>query len=565
MAEQKEERKEGRKQGQEGGRKPLRATVAELDQEILRLLTRRTNLLNKMRDKGRLPVADEKFLREAWQNDVARVSRDPELSGRFFSLMQQITFLPRPSGPDKSEGTVPGAMRREAFNLAPPQLPIHAALTAPLAEKSTKAWLYLAAASGQPLKLAPCLQNDSLVDFAQGMAQIGAAITREDDAIITRQAPPMPTPDKVIHVGESEFNLYLFVAHYVGRHSRVKFTGGPSLQLADLSWLRQLLPELGARLVNIVPKSDSLPARLESSGILPAGLAPGADIAAEFCEALLLAAPFYESPFALSLAKQPRRESIIAHVLPALEAAGAVFSFSGDTVSVSPSLLEIPAKPKIAIDPELAAFLLAFAPALGGEVQLRGEWADWPENADFWTACLKNGYKLLAGGIEARFEKPLARFNVLAGKIGADWQIPCLAAMLAGVVLHGGATKLPEGLADNPDVADFLRVAGLKSGEDGTLAVGEKYSGLAWNAPSPAWALALALAACSRKDKTSGWRLGNPGIITELWPHFWAFYNSLPDPKPKKAEESKPAPKQRRRIMTDAVAVPPEIKAEDWD
>ena len=105
---------------QKSGRKPLRAVISEIDQEILRLLVRRSNLLAKLRENGRLPASEEKFLREAWQNDVARVSRDPGLSGRFFTLMQQVSFLPRPEDGASEADSVPGSQRRDAFNLAPP-------------------------------------------------------------------------------------------------------------------------------------------------------------------------------------------------------------------------------------------------------------------------------------------------------------------------------------------------------------------------------------------------------------------------------------------------------------
>lgn len=549
--------------GRTGARKPLRATVAEIDQDILRLLVRRANLLDKMRDKGKLPVADEKYLREAWQNDVARVSRDPELSGRFFALMQQISFLPKPSAADKQD--IPGSQRRQAFNLAPPQSPVHLAMTAPLSFRETCAWLYLAAAAGQPLRLSPCLQNDPLVDFVQAIAQAGAAVTREEEAIVVRTASPLAAPDKVIHAGSSEFGLYLLIAHYLGRYSRVKLTGDSSLQLGDFSALRQFLPQLGARLVNIVPKSDGLPARLESSGVLPAGVEPGAEISPLFISALLLAAPFYEAPFAVSLGRQKERASILAHVVPILEASGMVFSVTGETVSIEPSAPVIPEKPVVAMDAELAAFLLGLAPALGGEVRLAGKWADWPENGRFWGLCLKNGLRVESGGLEAKFAAPIQSFAAQDFRPFSEWQSAFVAAMLARVALAGKEAMLPQALGEDENVADFFRAAGLEVDPGNRIVRGSAKAGLAWNAPSAAWAIALALAACGRTGK-QGWPLGNPGIVMDLWPLFWSYYNSLPDPRPKKAPEQKPEPeKPRRRIMTNAVAVPPGIREEDWN
>ena len=86
-------------------RRPLRETVCEIDRDILRLLLRRHNILARMRgDKSHLDSAEEKMLRESWEGAVARISRDARLSGHFFSLMQEVEFLPRPVSERQTEG-----------------------------------------------------------------------------------------------------------------------------------------------------------------------------------------------------------------------------------------------------------------------------------------------------------------------------------------------------------------------------------------------------------------------------------------------------------------------------
>ena len=157
-------------------RRPLRETVCEIDRDILRLLLRRHNILARMRgDKSHLDSAEEKMLRESWEGAVARISRDARLSGHFFSLMQEVEFLPRPAGERPAEsaegqdsadgraGEGPAAQegpdKRTAFNLAPPSKPVRLRMPAPLACRSTRAWLMLAAATGQPTRVSPCLMN----------------------------------------------------------------------------------------------------------------------------------------------------------------------------------------------------------------------------------------------------------------------------------------------------------------------------------------------------------------------------------------------------------------------
>lgn len=74
--------------------------------------------------------------------------------------------------------------------------------------------------------------------------------------------------------------------------------------------------------------------------------------------------------------------------------------------------------------------------------------------------------------------------------------------------------------------------------------------------------MALALGAFLRPNL----RLGNPGVLTDLFPAFWTLYNTLPTPElgRKKAEpvDVKPA---RRRIIAQGVYgdLPPESPAGD--
>lgn len=555
------------KRPRESASRPLREDVAEIDSSILRLLLKRGNLLAKMRRKGRLESGEEKFLREHWQTEVSRVSRDPELSGRFFSLMQNLAFLPRPEAAPPAGQTGSGAQRREAFNLAPARQPVHIVMRAPLHGDSTKAWLYLAAAQGQPMRLEPTLQNNSLILFIKTLQELGAQINHGHDNVATLAAPPLRRSDIIAHVGDSAHSFHILLAHYLGRASRVKFTGDTNLKLADLSPLRHFLPRLGARLTSIVPKSGGLPARVECSGILPAGVDFPAELPPDFGEALLLAASFYESPFAVDFAAHPARQDIFDHVLPILEACGAVFEIDGHCVNMEPAPLAIPACPVLPMQPDIAAFLLAFASPLRGEAELGGVWPHWRQTESLWNTLQKMGlaWKQNEAGITAKVSSPLAAFplNDLSGEITASG-VALLCALGACAALARGKASLPAQLAASDTVQDFLRAAGLEAGSAGMLnLVQSETPAPVWNAPTPAWAMALALAACARPAKKA-FQLGNPGILTALWPGFWAIYNGLPNPRPKTISPA-PAPKPHRRIITGTVATPPELKEADWD
>ena len=553
-------------------RKSLRESVCEIDRDILRLLMRRHNLLRRMHTaKGHLDPAEEKFLREAWEAAASRVSRDPRLSSRLFTLMQEVEFLPRPEDEP--------ADKRPAFNLAPATAPVNLAMRAPLACRETRAWLYLAAAAGRPLRLEPCLMNDPIVDCVKMLNQLGAALTRENDGVSVMTAAPLAAPDKVVHVGCSAWNFYLALGHYLGRPSRAKFVGDADLRLADFSVARRFAGQMGARLIQAVPKSDGLPVRLECSGVLPDVVRLPADAPVELAEGILLAAPFYAHPLRLNLADMTARAVVFARTLPILEQAGADVLREGDSIRVTPGLSALPERPRLPVEAELALLLLALAPSLGGTVRLEGVWPQTPAALAGWELLRRAGCAPRAEtgekpAIELTLSSPLdmpAGGITLPDDFPAEW-LPLPLALLAQTALrHGSAPLPPEWFARageefRTDMASFCTALHLCV-EDGVLRPqNDEESAQAvtcrgWNAPTPVWALALALAACARDKRQV--RLGNPGVITTLYPAFWTLYNGLPAPKmEREPAPAAPAQRQRRRIITSALADIPDLPEE---
>lgn len=553
-------------------RKSLRESVCEIDRDILRLLMRRHNLLRRMHTaKGHLDPAEEKFLREAWEAAASRVSRDPRLSSRLFTLMQEVEFLPRPEDEP--------ADKRPAFNLAPATAPVNLAMRAPLACRETRAWLYLAAAAGRPLRLEPCLMNDPIVDCVKMLNQLGAALTRENDGVSVMTAAPLAAPDKVVHVGCSAWNFYLALGHYLGRPSRAKFVGDADLRLADFSVARRFAGQMGARLIQAVPKSDGLPVRLECSGVLPDVVRLPADAPVELAEGILLAAPFYAQPLRLNLADMTARAVVFARTLPILEQAGADVLREGDSIRVTPGLSALPERPRLPVEAELALLLLALAPSLGGTVRLEGVWPQTPAALAGWELLRRAGCAPRAEtgekpAIELTLSSPLdmpAGGITLPDDFPAEW-LPLPLALLAQTALrHGSAPLPPEWFARageefRTDMTSFCTALHLCV-EDGVLRPqndeesAQAVTGRGWNAPTPVWALALALAACARDKRQV--RLGNPGVITTLYPAFWTLYNGLPAPKmERETAPAAPAQRQRRRIITSALADIPDLPEE---
>lgn len=551
-------------------RKSLRESVCDIDRDILRLLMRRHNLLRRMYNaKGHLDPAEEKFLREAWEAAASRLSRDPRLSSRFFTLMQEVEFLPRP---DEEP-----AEKRPAFNLAPASAPVRLSMRAPLACRVTRAWLYLAAAAGQPLRLSPCLMNDPIVDCVKMLNQLGAALTREGSGVSVLPAPPLGTPDKVIHVGDSAWNFYMMLGHFLGRPSRAKFIGDASLRLADFSVARRFVGQMGARMVQAVPRCDGLPVRLECSGVLPDSVRLPADAPVELAEGLLLAAPFYAQPLSLDLTDLAQRDMLLTRILPVLQQAGADVHQTGTVLRVVPSRLSIPQHPDLPLEAELGMGLLALAPALGGSVRLEGRWPATPDaqaGLD-WLRLLGMAPACEHGAVSLSMDAPLTTLPAVAlpPAFPACWQ-PLVLAMAALAALRSGTASLPRELLHDEtfrtDAESFFHALQLRLDEDATLHRSDATDtdtpqGRGWNAPTPVWAMALAIAACARGPRQQV-RLGNPGDITALFPAFWQLYNSLPAPQMERTPaEAAPAPaqRQRRRIITSALADIPDMPDED--
>lgn len=588
-------------------RRPLRETVCEIDRDILRLVMRRHNLIAKMAAPrgGHLAPQEEKLLREAWEAQVSRVSTDPRLSSRFFALMQEVEFLPRPEE---------GETKHTAFGLAPAQLPVRIHLPAIIDCMTTRAFLALAAAGGQEAFLTPTYMNDPIVDCLRMLNQMGAALTREKEGVRAARTAPVTTPDKVVYVGDSLFNFCLALGHYLGHPSRAKFNGASSLKMADLTALRHFAPAMGARIIPIVPKSDGFPIRIECSGMLPPAVAFPADVPSEVAMGIALAAPFYEAPIDLELSALPGKEEILEFVTPILQAIQADFSADGEILHMRPCEVHVPATPTVPAAISLASVLMAFAATLTGSVDLAGTWPDTMASAAFLKLFDQLGLapRVDGGHIRLDCRKPFTlpeKGIELPSALPEEW-LPLPVALTCVQALRDGSAPMPQGYEAGSgrwSIAEsFVHACGLAvdaeglvtpaprreearpAPEGGQAPAGEE-DGMAreaapdagqapegspadgakgeaparpatplnpvWTAPTAAWAVGLALAACGRRKGMPGMRLNNPGILTTLYPGFWALYNALPEPKERGQEQDAPAPaKERRRIRTSAVA-----------
>ncbi len=348
-------------------RPPLRETIMNMDKDMLKMLARRTNILEKMSARtGKLEAREEKELRISWEKSATQMTRDPRIIHQLFSLFQEITFSAKPEA---------GMAKRSGFNLAPPHLPVDIRMQAHLVSRRSRLFLALAGASGSACRMTPSLLDDGTVECIKMFNQCATSLAWDDDGtLISRAGGGLSLPDKVIYVGDDMFNFFLLLGHYVGGNTRAKFTGEARLKEFDLTSVRSFLPMLGARLSNVMPGTSGFPIRLECSGIFSSTVDIPADLPADCILGLLLAAPFWENPMQFNLHAHPAKEAIIEEALAVLTPCKAMVHREQDSLLFTPAAIKTPIEPELGMDLQFVAYILALPFCLGGKVQLNGLW-----------------------------------------------------------------------------------------------------------------------------------------------------------------------------------------------
>lgn len=90
--------------------------------------------------------------------------------------------------------------------------------------------------------------NGPVMECLKGLNQVGARLRWEEDGrILCQGGEPVSgynksILDKVVHVGDDPFNLYLMLFQMVTRPARLKIIGESGLKFVDLAPIRHFLP-----------------------------------------------------------------------------------------------------------------------------------------------------------------------------------------------------------------------------------------------------------------------------------------------------------------------------------
>ena len=549
--------------------------VQDIDRAIIKLIGRRCHYIAMLRRRRgqRDAVAEtntERALRLAWEEAAQSVSTDPKLARQMFTLLQEIKPL--------SDHEIQAQSGKEAFNLAPSPEAVDIDLPLLPSLREAAFHIFLAAAGGGALHLPGQILSDGLIDLVKALNQAGGRLAWDAQGLISgREGEGLRFGEKVIYVGEDPLHFYLLSALALASPGKVKFTGGSNLKLADLSVWRNTLPAFGARQAHLVPKSNGLPVHVECSALFDEEIALPEFTPLDGLIALLVAAPFWGAPVSLNGAANPAWRAALAEALPILKKNGIIFSQTKDIIRFSgekPSAL--PPSPEPSLDPLLAALFLSVATLIPGKVKLAGVWPVAAPGAETLRELLNwAGLRLQEKDNSISVFRPEKDPKVEKSAVAVPEAPPHtgLPAAYAPVLLLLAAAKaretkhpvpLPElvfgadAAEENADLPlyaqEFLDLIGAAytpgvSGAPGLVRTADKLkpqSG-AWTAPSPIWAMCLALGAYLRPQL----KLANPGAATELMPNFWHLYNGLPKPvwqRQPKEEKIEQAPSRRRII-----------------
>lgn len=515
-----------------------------IDKKIAALVNQRSRLMCRVsrirqnKSESLADVALEKELWVVWKEELKKSNQG--LVRQLYTLLNSLGY----SQAEKSSSDKP-------FCLYPPNTPLDLDIWGPRSVRQSHYAAFLCAQGQDVQEIPNFLINDNIIELIKLANQCGAGLTWQESTLKSQGGFSPAMDGQSLFINHSLFNFYLFLCLALGSANRVKFNSSSVHKAVSLKAIQDFLPQLGARMYSIEPRSYSLPARLETSGVLPGEIYLPGDIDPDFVRALVLSAPAFEKSIAFKYEGLSGPD--FTWLFTVMKSSGVRFTLDRDQAVIHPS------KPtagsvKIPLDPFLCGFLLAMSRLSNGSVSIRGEWpAKSPRGEKVLKILRQCGSKVefkdnvittehFAGTPESRFDfSDIPHFIPLAFPLALS---TCDAEKIE-IILP------PE--SENYDiVAEILGHIGYEFSVH-PLGVSifsrqrsmEKNS--PWVSPDPYWTLGY----CLLSFKHKGICLANPGNVTSVWPGFWKIFMNLsgkiPAEKDLKGEiDGKPARKRIR-------------------
>lgn len=533
----------------------LSQEIAELDQQLVELLVRRSRLMAKAakaRRSKNLPTVEprqEKYLWYVWEEALKREGGSPQTFKRVFAMLNSLGYE---TEPEPSPQPAP-------FVFKPKPEPVDIDASGPGSAVQAAMAMAFSQMAGRDCAVGPVFIADPLFEMAKALNQVGGRASWGENVLTMREGQGLSFDKDVVYVGESAVNFLILLMLAASRHGRVRFSGGASLKLLNLSPLARLMPRLGARLSPVDPKLPGLPARLEASAMVEGPVVlDDPELPRATAAALALAAPFFPSGLDFTYATGLEAAVHMHEALDLLERFGVAceHDIDGETGRFRAAQAEPTAPETFAplLDPVLCAYVLALPRMAGGRVKLGG----MPAPGPLWRDAVA-----ILDAVGCQVETSAASVSSTCGEwpqqprlAPATPELLPLAAVLgcAGTTKGAAAIEIAEGDPLAADAARLTEAAGCNVELGATEMTQTRpeerqaYHDRPYLAPSPYWALAAALGAYA----SPGLKLSNPGVLAEAWPGFMRFYTSLPTvrgeltPPPPKKKDDEPKRKGRR-------------------
>ncbi len=536
---------------------PLTVELADTDRALVRLLLKRSRLLQKLvasRQQAKRSLVDpalEKRLWDSWREELqeqAAMTRNWRL---LFDLANELAYSQKQ--PDKA-GT--------GFLLAPSRSEARIDSAGPPDMESARLWILAARLADAPLHLEPVILNDPVVDCIKAMNQLGGrgGLSWDRQSITHDPAPHEKAQGKgAVFVGGDRLNIFLLICLSTTTSGTVKFTGDMDLKRFDLGPSREVLRQLGARATSLAPGGAGLPLRLETSGMPEREISIPFEAPQELALALPLAATAFPDGLTLRWDRDWPGARMLPKALSVLKTCAVDVVLGATHLLIPRSDLKVPPRTGLAIDPLLAAPFLALPGISGGRVALRGSWPSGQPEADVLVDLLHGFGCLVQPGQDAIESRPGTSSLSEVMDISTAPRLLPLATALAVLLPRTSTILLPENSPDLRYCRGFLTELGQEHRlQDGALII-EPFTGpgarkRTFTTPHPLWSLALSLTAFAR----SGILLSNPGDMARAWPRYWSAYRNLPAPGdllrlPHKEEPQRPSGEHhaRRRFHVD--------------
>lgn len=363
--------------------------IKELDARILSMVSRRNYLMGKAASKRKLkglPLGDpdmERRIFETWTAEAGSKKFDIKTARRVFEQLNNLAY---------ATVAKPENRKLSAYVLSPPQRQVNVNFDGPSSLFQSKLWIALAAACGVDATLAPLCVNDQITELVKALNQSGAHLAWEGEAVESRSGDGIEFEDKLIFAGDNPMTLFLILAFGLKTTGKFKIAGGPILKQYDSRPLATVLAPLGARLNTLDLQSHGLPARLECGGRMASSVEITDETPAEFVAALALAAWTYQQGLTFKFEEGWHGLPLLKEVVTVLNACGIKAKLSDTQCSVpATKTTKFPEDPKIDLEPELCAALLAIPAFSGGTITINGSWPVGLPVADDALAALKSG------------------------------------------------------------------------------------------------------------------------------------------------------------------------------